>query len=143
MLNCIALGLSVMLLIFCVISVIAEHISFKNKEAFTIFRNIRITVRDLDFTAFVTTSVIVILIGLFFHDTHKDIMLFDILLLFLSFLVIHGDKIFRLQKSRKRLKFKNLVPYVKQIRNTIPECKEAELLKEAKVLEPIEVTAKE
>ncbi len=139
MLNCILLSLSVLLMIFCIISVIAEHLNIKDKEVFNFFRNVRITVRDLDFTAFMTSSVIVILLGLIFHDKHKDVMLFDILLLFISFLVIHGDKIIRFQKSRKHLKFKNLVPHNK----VLSLCSENELSKEAKILEPIEVEVKE
>ena len=116
MINSIIFGVLVFMLVVCIISAVTEIIPSKSKKRFNFFRFIRIRVREISLTSVIFFSAIIIIIDIL-EKSPENIVYTEIFLLFLCWLTVHGDRIFRTLRSRK-------IDFPKQYRPVIKEnCK--------------------
>ena len=108
MINDIIFGVLVFLLVMCIISAVTEIIPSKRKKTFNFFRFIRINMRELSLTAVIFFSVVIIAVNLI-SKNNVNMMCVEILVLFLCYLTVHGERIFNtLRRLKKKSKKKRL-----------------------------------
>ena len=113
MINSIIFGVLVFMLVVCIISAVTEIIPSKSKKRFNFFRFIRIRVREISLTSVIFFSAIIIIIDIL-EKSPENIVYTEIFLLFLCWLTVHGDRIFRTLRSRKIDSPKQYRPVIKE-----------------------------
>lgn len=113
MINSIIFGVLVFMLVVCIISAVTEIIPSKSKKTFNFFRFIRVKMREISLTSVIFFSAIIIIINAF-ENSPENIIYAEILLLFLCWLTIHGERIFRTLRSRKIDSPKQYRPVIKE-----------------------------
>lgn len=100
MINYIVLSVSGIAVLLSIISVLTEGIS-ANTPSGRKFRKLRINLRDFDLTELITSSLIMLFLGLVFGDENFFGIWLEIAMLFASWLILHGERVITLKHSLK------------------------------------------
>jgi hypothetical protein len=122
--------LSVIFLIFCVLSVMSENSPSEKASSRNFFRRIRITLREINFPVFLIISAIVIMTALKTDRLDMPYAVISVILFTIGYCVLNS---FRLLCGRKPARRKKVIPFLYWNRDTkeCSELKNAALTKEA------------
>ena len=111
MLNYIALGVSAVILLLSLIAVLTEFISYNTKVG-RILRKLRITLREISFSALVVTAVVLLILSVVTGDHNRKMMWADVGILAASWLILHIRRFIGVNRSRHHAHKKKTLPTV-------------------------------
>ena len=109
MLYYIIIGITLIMLIGSLITVIPERLLRRNSAIGKVFRFIRIRLREISRTSFCVISIVTLLLGLIFHGNIK-MLLIAVGIMLLTLVILHPEDIIFMFRTRKKAVRKHEIP---------------------------------